>query len=169
MANKGISLFGCVFVGEENGKAILAYKPHPTQPLQTLRGSDLNEIKKAKWAMWKRSGLLSHSDAAFWANRIVGHVTHGANIVAELTRRFPFLIIDELQDTGYFLGKTILHILTSPTVQGVLVGDPDQSIFEFNGARPDLFKRFETIPGAVQCSLPKVFDVPLLSPPSRLT
>jgi superfamily I DNA/RNA helicase len=31
----------------------------------------------------------------------------------------------------------------------VLVGDPDQAIFEFNGARPDLFKEFEAIEGSV--------------------
>ena len=142
-----------MFVGEENGCAKLAYKPHPAQPLQLLAGEELKSVKKAKWEMWKRSGCLTHSDAAFWASRIACHEAHGPLIVTELVRRFPFLIVDELQDTGYFLGKAILKLLSAPTVQGFLVGDPDQSIFEFNGARPDLFDRFESISGAVRAPL----------------
>jgi DNA helicase-2/ATP-dependent DNA helicase PcrA len=153
VGNKGINLFDCVFIGEESDRAVLAYKPHPAQPLQLLAGEDLNAVKKAKWEMWKRSGCLSHSDAAYWASRIANHTTHGSSVVAEIVRRFPFLVVDELQDTGYFLGKTILTLLSAPGVQGLLVGDPDQSIFEFNGARPDLFERFEAISGAVRMPL----------------
>ena len=33
------------------------------------------------------------------------------------------------------------------------MGDPDQAIYEFNGARPDLFDTFGTIAGAVQLPL----------------
>lgn len=160
IGKKGISLFGCVFIGEENGKATLAVKPHPTQPLKLLDGEDLKLVKEAKWEMWKRSGLLSHSDAAFWASKILEHETHGSKIVREVVRRFPLLIVDELQDTGYFLGKALLRILSEPTVQGVLVGDPDQSIFEFNGARPDLFGRIETIAGAAQYALTRSMRCP---------
>ena len=120
-------------------KATLAFKPHPTQPLKLLDGEDLKLVKKAKWEMWKRTGLLSHSDAAFWASKILEHETHGSKIVREVVRRFPLLIVDELQDTGYFLGKALLRILSEPTAQGVLVGDPDQSIFEFNGAARPLW------------------------------
>ena len=64
-----------------------------------------------------------------------------------MVRRFPLIILDEAQDTGYFLGKAIMRLL-SPSVRGVVVGDPDQAIFEFNGAEPDLFNAFEAIEGA---------------------
>ena len=36
-----------------------------------------------------------------------------------------------------------------PKARGVLVGDPDQAIYEFNGARPDLFSAFESINGCL--------------------
>ena len=66
---------------------------------------------------------------------------------------FPYLIVDELQDTGHFLGESIRLLLEEPTARGLLVGDPDQAIYEFNGARPDLFDTFGTIAGAVQLPL----------------
>ena len=44
-------------------------------------------------------------------------------------------------------------LLEESAARGVLVGDPDQAIYEFNGARPDLFRCFETIVGAVTLPL----------------
>lgn len=150
---KGINLFGCVFIDEKNGKAVVAHKPHPAQPLCPLEDPDLAQVKTAKKQMWQRSGFLTHSDAAFWASKILGHRTLGFLVRAELIRRFPLIIVDELQDTGYFLGKSIQLLLDDPAARGVLVGDPDQAIFEFNGARPDLFNHFELIEGAVMLPL----------------
>lgn len=150
---QGINLFGCVFVGEENGAAIIAHKPHPSQPLRVLSGEDLKKVKDAKRNIWKSCGLLTHSDAALWASKIVTHSKFGALIRAEINRRFSLLIVDELQDTGCFLAKTILALLEGPAERGLLVGDPDQAIFEFNGARPDLFDAFERIPDAVTLPL----------------
>ena len=148
-----VNLFGCVFIDEENGQSVVAYKPHPAQPLRRIDGSELSKVKNAKLLMWKQSGLLTHSDAALWASKILGHETMGATVRAEVMRRFPLIIVDELQDTGYFLGKSICSLLAEPLSRGVLVGDPDQAIFEFNGARPDLFSRFEALAGAVTLPL----------------
>lgn len=147
-AGKGINLFSCVYVGENESGAIVAHKPHPAQPLRPLEGEELKLVKLAKMDRWKRSGILTHSDAALWASKILSHETLGARIRGEIVRRFPLIIVDELQDTGYFLGKSIRYLLDEPEARGVLVGDPDQAIYEFNGARPDLFSAFESINGA---------------------
>ena len=103
--------------------------------------------------MWERTGILTHSDAALWASRVLCQERFGAMVRAEIVRRFPLIIVDELQDTGYFLGKSICLLLAESSSRGVLVGDPDQAIFEFNGARPDLFQTFEAIDGAVTLPL----------------
>jgi DNA helicase II / ATP-dependent DNA helicase PcrA len=149
----GINLFSCVFIDEEQGKAVVARKPHPTLPLQRLEGDELKAVKEAKLRIWKGSGCLTHSDAALWASKILEHQTLGASVRAEIVRRFPLLIVDELQDTGFFLGKSIRLLLSEPAIRGVLVGDPDQAIFEFTGARPILFNGFEAIEGAVTLPL----------------
>jgi DNA helicase II / ATP-dependent DNA helicase PcrA len=150
---KGINLFGCVFIGEDTGKAVIAYKPHPSQPLRPLSGLDLIEARKTKMKIWEKRGLLTHSDAALWASKILEEKQLGDIVRAEVVRRFPLIIVDELQDTGHFLGKSIRRLLEDPDVRSVLVGDPDQAIYEFNGARPDLFNVFEQITGAVSRTL----------------
>jgi DNA helicase II / ATP-dependent DNA helicase PcrA len=144
-----INVFGCVFIGEENGLGLLGYKPHPKSPLVLLTGDELRSVKEEKKKIWKKSGILTHSDAACLASYFLNHEKHGEVIREELIRRFPFLIVDELQDTGYFLGKSIRALLTVPASRALLVGDPDQAIFEFSGAKPALFRQFENLPDAV--------------------
>lgn len=151
--SKNINLFGCVCIGEARGEAVMKHRLHPNRPLQPLTGDDLLRVKNAKMEIWKKHGLLTHSDAALWASKILEHPTLGAVVRAEVIRRFPFLIVDELQDTGHFLGKSIRLLLEEHTARSVLVGDPDQAIYEFTGARPDLFNTFEAIAGAVTLPL----------------
>lgn len=103
---------------------------------------------KAKKNLWERHGWLNHSDAAFLASKILQHGKHGPAVRAEVIRRFPLMIVDELQDTGWFLGNCIRQLLAESSARGVLVGDPDQAIYEFNGARPDLFDKFTSLDGA---------------------
>jgi|CXWL01.1.fsa_nt_gi DNA helicase-2/ATP-dependent DNA helicase PcrA len=146
---QGINLFGCAYIGEEQGQEVIAHKPRKAYQLQPLTGNNLSLVRDAKKKIWAQHGLLTHSDAAFWAANVLADPTFGPVIRSEIIQRFPLLIVDELQDTGYFLGKSIRLLLEEPSATGVLVGDPDQAIYEFTGARPDLFESFETIAGAV--------------------
>jgi DNA helicase-2/ATP-dependent DNA helicase PcrA len=152
-AGKGINVFGCAFIGEEAGKPVIAYKPSKSRSLQRLSGTDLHQVIATKKTIWKKHGLLTHSDAAMWASKILEDEKSGAAIRAEIIRRFPFLVVDELQDTGHFLCKSIYLLLSEPSVCGLLVGDPDQAIYEFTGAQPELFEPFEGIAGAVALKL----------------
>lgn len=152
-AGKGINLFGCVYIGEEHGEEIIAHKPLPALPLCRLTGNNLRLVRESKKRIWEQRGLLTHSDAALWATKVLEDRTFGPVVRAEVIRRFPFLIVDELQDTGHFLGKSIRLLLEDPSSRSVLVGDPDQAIYEFTGARPDLFNTFENIAGALSLSL----------------
>lgn len=146
---KGINLFGCAYIGEDQGQEVIAHKPRKAFQLQPLTGNDLSLVRDAKKKIWAQHGLLTHSDAAFWAAKVLADPTFGPVVRVEVIQRFPFLIVDELQDTGYFLGKSVRLLLEELSATGMLVGDPDQSIYEFTGARPDLFESFEAIGGAV--------------------
>jgi DNA helicase-2/ATP-dependent DNA helicase PcrA len=148
----GTNIFGCMFVSEHDGKAVVSYAK-PFQPLMPLVGPEHDAVKKAKFELWKKSGCLTHSDAALWASKILEHEQFGKAVISEIVRRFPLIVVDEVQDTGYFLGKTIRLLLTTSSARGVVVGDPDQAIYEFNGARPDLFQGFEVLEGAVTLPL----------------
>ena len=145
--------FSACFVGENEGRMCLGYPEAFRSGLRILDDSIAQPILHTKKKLWTKLGWLTHSDAAFLAALILADVKAGPTVLAELTRRFPFVIVDELQDTGWFLGQSLKSILAVATTRGLLVGDPDQAIYEFNGARPDLFDGFAEIAGAVELTL----------------
>lgn len=57
-----------------------------------------------------------------------------------LKARFPVLVIDEYQDLGVPLHKLVAQLMTNTGVRLFAVGDPDQSIYGFNGAQPHLLR-----------------------------
>ncbi|TKH03742.1 ATP-dependent helicase, partial [Peribacillus simplex] len=56
-----------------------------------------------------------------------------------LEAKFPWVLIDEYQDFGKPLHELILSLLNRTTIKIFAVGDPDQSIYGFNGAHPSYF------------------------------
>jgi superfamily I DNA/RNA helicase len=51
-----------------------------------------------------------------------------------LRARFPILVVDEYQDLGRALHRMVLCLCFEAKMRLVAVGDPDQSIYGFNGA-----------------------------------
>ena len=161
-----INILDCTSIDEDENGAVFAAKLGRWGSLRRLNGFGADQVWKAKLEQWRKTGKLTHSDAALWASMILEHPDYGPQVRAEIVRRFPLIIIDELQDTGYFLGKSLRLILGEKTVRGVLVGDPDQAIFEFTGARPEMFDEFESIiDGVVSHAL----DRSLRCPPAVAT
>lgn len=66
-----------------------------------------------------------------------------------LSARFPWLVIDEYQDLGRPLHEMVLSLFEGTNVKIFAVGDPDQSIYGFSGAKPDylmeLYERSDMI------------------------
>ena len=54
-----------------------------------------------------------------------------------LEAKFPWILIDEYQDLGKPLHEMILSLFSMTKINIFAVGDPDQSIYSFNGAIPD--------------------------------
>lgn len=57
-----------------------------------------------------------------------------------LRARFPILVVDEYQDLGRSLHRIVLCLCFKAGMRLVAVGDPDQSIYGFNGAEPALLR-----------------------------
>ena len=53
-----------------------------------------------------------------------------------LYARFPILVVDEYQDLGHALHRMVLCLCFEANMRLIAVGDPDQSIYGFNGAEP---------------------------------
>jgi DNA helicase II / ATP-dependent DNA helicase PcrA len=56
-----------------------------------------------------------------------------------LEAKFPWILVDEYQDFGKPLHELVLSIINLTNIKIFAVGDPDQSIYSFNGALPDYF------------------------------
>ncbi|MGE6755533.1 ATP-dependent helicase [Rossellomorea sp. NPDC071047] len=54
-----------------------------------------------------------------------------------LEAKFPWILIDEYQDLGKPLHEMILSLFNNTNIKIFAVGDPDQSIYGFQGAIPD--------------------------------
>ena len=105
--------------------------------VKRLKSGDATALSKAK-AVKRRlnsAGFAIQTDADFFAMKIIEHYPVVATAVA---RRFPVMMVDEAQDTSD-IQMAILDLLVKHGVQDMLlIGDPDQAIFEWRDAKPDL-------------------------------
>ncbi len=85
-----------------------------------------------------KGGFATQSDANFFAMKILEEFPQIAKAVA---LRFSHLIVDEAQDTSEIQMRIIDLLISNGLNEVMLVGDPDQAIFEWNDARPDLLNQ----------------------------
>lgn len=64
------------------------------------------------------------------------------DILAGWQRRFRYILIDEFQDINQIQYDTI-RLLAAPENNLFIVGDDDQSIYRFRGARPEIMLNFQ--------------------------
>lgn len=82
------------------------------------------------------NGYLDNDDSTFIAHKLLKSYPQ---IAKTLIKRFPYIIIDEAQDTSE-IQYAIFDLLIDAGLSNIeFVGDPYQSLYEFREARPDLF------------------------------
>jgi len=102
-----------------------------------LTPENLLAYKTLYWA----DGILDHDDILYFAT----HILHDHPVITEcLSARYPFLFIDEFQDTVPAQTQIVRWLAEKHTTV-VVIGDAEQSIFAFAGARPEHFREF-TLP-----------------------
>ncbi len=94
--------------------------------------SDLFEMKYAHF----NEGRATQSDANYIALQVLAKYP---SIAKNIANRFPTLIIDEAQDTTTIQMAIIDSLDNAGMKSMMLIGDPDQAIFEWNTADPSLF------------------------------
>ncbi|MFR4273958.1 MAG: UvrD-helicase domain-containing protein [Bacteroides thetaiotaomicron] len=84
---------------------------------------------------FNKAGYATQNDANFFAMKILEAYPQIAKSIAV---RFPYLIVDEAQDTSDIQMRIIDLLIENGLSEVMLVGDPDQAIFEWNDAKPEL-------------------------------
>jgi superfamily I DNA/RNA helicase len=88
-----------------------------------------------------KNGYLNNDDSIFFALKLLETYPE---IAKSLVSRFPYVIIDEAQDTSELQYKIFDKLIEGGLKNFELVGDPYQSLYEFRDAEPALFmSRFE--------------------------
>jgi superfamily I DNA/RNA helicase len=83
-----------------------------------------------------RAGYANQDDASYFGMKILQEYK---NVAKSLVHRFPVLMVDEAQDTSEIQMKIIDILIDNGLNDIMLVGDPDQAIFEWHDAKPQLF------------------------------
>ncbi len=96
-----------------------------------------NFITGAK-SKYNKAGYATQPDANYFAMKILEKYP---SIAKALVLRFPYLIVDEAQDTSEIQMRIIDLLCENGLKEIMLVGDPDQAIFEWNDAKPELLNQ----------------------------
>ena len=89
-------------------------------------------------AQLRRRGLIDFDDMPLLAVRALrAHPW----LQRALLAKYPVLVVDEYQDLGVALHQMVMGLCFSTGMRLFAVGDVDQSIYGFTGARPDLLQQ----------------------------
>lgn len=131
------SLNNLQWISKGDGTFELGYKRFVDRQVDGYLVKELTYMK-FKEAHWKE-GRLSHDDVLYFAYTILSKEPK----VREIIRgKFPYIFVDEFQDTSPLQVEILKIISDKETTIGV-IGDICQSIYSFQGASVKDFEKFE--------------------------
>lgn len=99
---------------------------------------ELASVIEGYEAELRRRGLIDFDDMPLLAVRALrAHPW----LQRALLAKYPVLVVDEYQDLGTALHRMVMGLCFSTGMRLLAVGDIDQSIYGFTGARPELLRR----------------------------
>jgi len=111
-----------------------------------------------EWKSWSRreTAVVEAYEKLLLENGLIdfdGIVLTGLQLVERfdwvrscIKAKYPIIVIDEYQDLGLPLHRMVLALMNKAGVRIIAVGDPDQSIYGFTGAKPALLRTLQALP-----------------------
>lgn len=140
-------------------------KVHGGQPPKWYR-TEFDKLRRTvldrggkKWKHWplKETKVVETYEAMLFDGGLIdfdGLVLAGLELVEKhewvrdcIRAKFPVMVIDEYQDLGVPLHRMVVTLMDDAGIRIIAVGDPDQSIYGFTGAKPALLRKLSEIPG----------------------
>lgn len=95
------------------------------------------------------SGAYTYEIGRYWA---IATVARDRRLLSILAKRYPYILVDEAQDIGSMHGA-LLRLLQEAGSVISLVGDPNQSIYEFADADGSFLRDYEPPAGGLKLPL----------------
>lgn len=95
-----------------------------------LKGFGKDEVMQYKKFVWRDYGLMHHDDVLYFSYKLIA--TYPC-IVEMLSAQFPYILVDEYQDTNS-IQHHILQCLANVGTKVTIIGDKAQSIYRFAGS-----------------------------------
>jgi hypothetical protein len=112
-----------------------AYLTNKTAKIRASSQINNKHIIPIKQYTWSKVRKLTHNEILYFGYRILQH-NHTALYATRV--KFPFVFVDEFQDTNPLQTLLIKLIGSKSTIIGT-IGDVAQSIYSFQGAKPSQF------------------------------
>lgn len=103
-----------------------------------VSGENFEDIKSMYAEKMKQNGKIDFDDMV---NQCFHLFQTNPDVLKNWQVRFPFLLVDEFQDCNALQYK-LLGLLAGTAANLFVVGDDDQSIYGFRGAKPGIMKQF---------------------------
>lgn len=97
----------------------------------------------------ERRRLIDFDDMLVYSYELL---SQRPDILSQWQRKYPYILIDEFQDINQ-IQFDVVRLLARPGNHLFVVGDDDQSIYGFRGARPDIMRKFVQEYDPEQCTL----------------
>lgn len=122
-------------VSNQGEPELICNKANLTAALKTfVQNGDLIDYKKYYW----EKGIIHHEDVLFFALELINKKS---NLLSDLRNKFPYIFIDEFQDTNPLQTEIVKRISSDKSIVGI-IGDAAQSIYSFQGATRQEFVQF---------------------------
>lgn len=110
-----------------NGNIELKSSANNKSPFRGFKKDDVMSYKKY---VWKKYGLMHHDDVLYFSYKLIQKYP---SIIDFLVAKFPFMLIDEYQDTNS-IQHYIFQQLAFAGTKVTIIGDTAQSIYRFAGS-----------------------------------
>ncbi len=108
--------------------------------------NDFRTLYRAYQQMLSANRLIDFEDMLVYTHELL---SQRKDILGAWQRKFRYILVDEFQDINQ-IQYDVVRLLAGTAENVFVVGDDDQSIYGFRGARPDMMKSFERDYGGVR-------------------
>jgi DNA helicase-2/ATP-dependent DNA helicase PcrA len=112
--------------------------PDRDSPEWRLINEPISHLVEAYEQELRSSGFIDFDDMVLLGLKLIERHEWVRKL---LKARFPILVVDEYQDLGLPLHRIVLELCFKAGIRLLAVGDPDQSIYGFTGAKPELLRK----------------------------